>query len=225
MTSARRGGNVTSIVSPVINGGPGGIYNFGITESDPSQDGEALVVVYSNPSIATSTVAILDGYSAPGGDSFTATFANPLHPAAPGFAAEMALGDGFSCCGQSSTVVVDGTTITNEAGNNDDSIDGSAANGNLITVGGFNDGFSPLLPTYAADHERYNLIPYITDGSSSIVVQTNNPTNDDNIFLAVLDVTGQANVVNNSVPEPSAFVLFGTVLAGAAYWRRRRHTA
>lgn len=41
--------DVTSIVAPVINGGPGGTYNFSISETNTLyQDGEALVVVYSN---------------------------------------------------------------------------------------------------------------------------------------------------------------------------------
>ena len=76
--------NVTSIVKPLIDGGAGGVYNFSITETSSSQDGEALVVVYSNGSLAASTFAILDGFSAVGGDSFTANFATPLNPNSAG---------------------------------------------------------------------------------------------------------------------------------------------
>ena len=118
--------DVTSIVSPVINGGAGGVYNFAITETSSLQDGEALVVVYSNSSLGTNTFAILDGFSAAGGDSFSANFINPLNPAASGFFAEMALGIGYSCCNQQSTVSVNGTTITNTAGNNDDGLGSDA---------------------------------------------------------------------------------------------------
>ena len=39
----------------------------------------------------------------------------------------------------------------------------------LITVGGFDDAYSPHLPaTMALDHERYNLTAYITDGDTNV---------------------------------------------------------
>lgn len=216
--------DVTSIVAPLINGGPGGTYNFTVTEGNTgATDGTALVVVYSLASLATSTIAILDGFSAVGGDTATLNFANPLNPAAPGFQAEMRLGDSFSCCGQNSNVTVNGTTITNLAGNNDDGA--LVADGSLITVGGDDDPFSPLLPSYDQDHERYNLVPYINPGDTSINIRTDNPTNNDNIFLALFDVTGEASVVSNgAVPEPStwATMLLGFGAVGMALRRRRR---
>ena len=74
-----RRADVTSIVKPVIDGGAGGVYDFDYTETfSPGQDGSALIVVYSNGSLAESTVAILDGFSNSSGDSFTANFADPL---------------------------------------------------------------------------------------------------------------------------------------------------
>ncbi|MBZ5632851.1 MAG: PEP-CTERM sorting domain-containing protein [Acidobacteriia bacterium] len=213
--------DVTSIVKPVIDGGVGGVYNFNITETSSSQDGEALVVVYSDPSLsADHTVAILDGFSAAGGDSFTATFSTPLDPTAPGFGAEMALGIGFSCCNQESTIKVNGTVITNSAGNNDDGLD--VANGSLITMGGFNDPFSPMLPAYGDDHERYNLVPQINKGDLSIKVDTNNPSNDDNIFVAVFASTGIASVTTG-VPEPSTLLMLGSgVLLALGFARFRK---
>ncbi|MBX3638668.1 MAG: hypothetical protein KF683_25125, partial [Rubrivivax sp.] len=163
--------DVTGIVKPLVDGGPGGVYNFGITENDSRQDGSALVVVYELASLDVSTVAILDGFSRVDGESTTFNFAQPLDPTAPGFSAEMRLGIGFSfnsngCVGsgQTSVVTVNGTTITERAGCNDDSADANAANGNLITVGGDDDPFSPFLPTTAQDHERYNLVPQIGVG-------------------------------------------------------------
>ena len=184
--------DVTSIVAPIINAGPGGAYDFSITETAAEQDGSALVVVYQLPSLPISTVAILDGFSASAGDTTKLNFASPLNPAAAGFFAEMRLGIGFSCCNQRSSVTANGTLITENAGNNDDSVDPVLSNGNLITVGDDNDPFSTLLPAYADDHERYNLVPYIAAGDLSIQIDTRNPSGNDNIFLAVFYTAGLA---------------------------------
>ncbi len=210
--------DVTSIVSAIINGGVGGTYNFTVGEGNSAvTDGTALAVVYSLASLPTQTVALLDGFAATTGDVTTLNLATP---AAAGFTAEMRLGIGYSAGGQSSTVNVNGTTITNNAGNFDD---GSGSNGALITVGGNDDPFSPLLPTYAQDHERYDIAPYVPVGSSQIVVRTNNPTNDDNIFLAAFVVSGQA-VVNppSAVPEPGTWAMLMVGFGGVGYSLRRR---
>lgn len=226
LTAARS--DVTSIVKPLIDGGVGGVYNFSITETSSSQDGEALVVVYTNPSLGISTVGILDGFASVTGDTTSINFAKALKPSDAGFSAELALGIGFSCCSQQSTVKVNGTTITTVAGNNDDGV-GSISNGQLITVGGYDDPFSTLLPDYADDHERYNLVPYIADGDTSIKFDTINASHDDNIFLAVVKVTGEAGInkppVTNDVPEPGSLALFGLALGGLGALRRKSKRA
>ena len=222
--------DVTSIIKPLIDGGPGGVYDFTITETNfdnvdgSAQDGSALVVVYEQASLPESTVAILDGYALVTGDSTTINFAEPPNPAAPDFFAEMRLGIGYSYDGidctlsdQSSTVAVNDTLITTSAGCNDDSTDG-AENGNLITVGGFDDPFSPLLPAIADDHERYDLTPYVVLGDTSININTFNSSEDDHVFLAVFHVAGRASV--NEVPEPMPLSLLGLVFA-ALIWQRK----
>ena len=228
LASARA--DVTSLVASVINGGAGGAYNFAIDEGNSSEtDGTALAVIYSLASLPEATVAILDGFASVAGDTTTLNFADPLDPTVPGFIADMRLGIGFSFPPQSSTVRVNGTLITSNAGGFDDGVGG---NGGLITVGGDNDPFSALLPAYADDHERYNLAPYITAGDSAITIATANASQDDNIFLAAFRVLGRAGVnapppPPSAVPEPGTWgmMLIGFGGMGAAMRRRRQSAA
>jgi hypothetical protein len=220
--------DVTSLLAPIINAGPGGTYNFTVTEgSTVRTDGTALYVVYSLDTLPLTTIGILDGFASVAGDTATISFAEPLNPSAPGFAAEMRLGISFSCggttCGgdQKSTIRVNGALVTENAGNFDDGL--SLANGSLITVGGSDDPFSPLLPSYAADRERYNLVPFISSGSSSITIDTANASSDDNIFLAAFLVTGRGQVSTGpAIPEPSTWAMMLLGFGAVGYGLRRR---
>jgi hypothetical protein len=224
LASARA--DVTSIVASIINGGAGGTYGFTVGEANSSSiDGTALAVIYSLATLPESTVALLDGFASLGGDTTTINFADPLNPDAPGFVADLRIGSSFSCCTQASSITINGTTITENAGNNDDG--DTLANGALITVGGDNDPFSPLLPSYEDDHERYNLAPYLAVGDTSIKIDTVNPSNNDNIFFAAIRVSGRAGVnepaPTNPVPEPAtwAMMIGGFGLVGASMRRRK----
>ena len=217
--------DVTAIAAAKINGGAGGTYSFTVSELGGSVSGTGLVVVYSDPTLPTQTVAILDGFSAVGGDSFTATFATGLDPSAAGFVADFRLGINHSCCNQQSTVTVNGTTITTTAGNLDD---GDAVNNSaLITVGGNDDPFSPFLPLYADDHERYNIKPQITLGDTTIQVSTLNPSGDDNIFLATFLISGEGVIITPGIPEPAtwAMLIAGFGMVGFSARRRRSMAA
>jgi hypothetical protein len=228
--------DVTSTVSAAINGGAGGVYNFSITEApgqntSAGQDGEALVVVYSNPDQATQTIAILDGSASSTGDNSSINFSTPLNPSAPGFFAHMAIGDGFSCCDQESTIDVNGQAMTTVAGNNDSSVDGSdVSNGNLITVGNINGPYTGGTPgdpqtDYDADHEAYDLAPFVNNGDTSINLTTINASEDDNIFLEAFDVSGVANVITSGVPEPSTWAMFLLGFGAIGWTLRRRREA
>jgi hypothetical protein len=220
LASARA--DVTSLVASVVNGGAGGTYNFTVGESGTNvTDGTALVVVYSLASLATSTVAILDGFASVDGDVTTVNFADPLDPTDPNFVADLRIGSGFSFPPQSSTIEVNGTQITANAGGFDD---GESGNGALITVGGNDDPFSAFEPGYDEDHERYNLASYITPGSTSLTIRTSNASEDDNIFFAGLVITGNAGINEPppGVPEPAswAMMLAGFGLVGGMLRRR-----
>jgi uncharacterized repeat protein (TIGR02543 family) len=195
--------DVTAQVATKVGSG-GGITDFAVNTDPANLDGVGLVVIYSNPASPLVTVAVLDGGSKQTGDQVTFNFASPIHPAAPGFSAIMSLGSGFSyqgvdghACGggQYSTVTVNGTPLSSCAGNYDD---GFGNNGALITVGGVGDSTdNPADGTATSggtDDELYNLVPLLTDGASSLTIDTTNPSSDDNLFLSVIAVTADARV-------------------------------
>jgi hypothetical protein len=99
----------------------------------------------------------------------------------------------------------------------------SSPNSALITVGGNDDAFSPFLPVYGDDRERYNIAGQIGLGDTVIKVDTLNPSGDDNIFLATFLVSGEGVIVTPGVPEPAtwAMLIAGFGMVGFTARRRR----
>ncbi len=232
LSSARA--DVTAQVAAKVGAG-GGATSFIIGNDPVSLDGLGLVVIYSNPNLPTTTIAVLDGAATTSGDQTTFAFAAPLNPALPGFTASLALGSGHSfqgesghVCGtqakQSSIVDVNGQRLTSCAGSYDD---GAGANGALVTVGGVGDSLDrPTTPAQEPadgtsprvnDDELYDIKSFLRPGDASLTIRTANPSGDDLVFLAIISVTAQAGVTTGGPPAPkpgktfNAQVVSGTV--------------
>ncbi|MEX0790939.1 MAG: hypothetical protein WD178_09215 [Actinomycetota bacterium] len=212
MTLSSARAEVTQQVASRVGTGSG-ITNFSAPTSLPV-DGLALAVIYSNPALPERTIAIFDGAAQTMGDTATFTFTAPLDKSDPGFSARVSLGIGFSYqqgfahqCGpgspvskQHSVVDINGTRLTSCAGGDDD----AGTIGSLITVGGVGDSTDnpadPLQtpadgnPVRVTDDEFYDLEPFLTQGDTSLVVKTSQPSNDDILFLSIVQVDAPAQV-------------------------------
>lgn len=253
--------DVTSIVAPLVNGAPG-LTLIPITALGLGSDGLALVVVFSSTGLDPSqSVAILDGGQAgPAVQTTAFGLASPLDKTLQGFTAVLSLGIQFSdqdalghACGQDpsfaqfSTVAVNGTRLSSCAGGADD---GALINGALITTGGVGDSTAnPSDPFCQAgnsqctttDDELYGIASFLKQGDSQVSIATANPSNDDSIFLAILQITGAINQVCQvscngngdgngnggppgpappGVPGPATLILLGAGLLGLIAARR-----
>jgi hypothetical protein len=196
--------DVTSDVSAALNAAAAGVSDVVVAESNPGAvDGCVLAVIFNDPAQTEDRTAVLMfGGQSTTGDTFTITLADPIDTSDPGLTLDMGLGisfsyqgvDGHACGGgQYSVMEVNGQALSDCAGNYDDGIDSDGA---LLTVGGVGDSNdNPADPdNVTEDDELYNLIPFVENGDTVIEVDSVNPSNDDNIFLAHLLTLGTARV-------------------------------
>jgi len=197
--------DVTAIVKPKVDAlATAGNVAFKVVENASKNsyiDGEILVVVFKLTTGTSETVALMFGAQQLAGDRFEITLDNPIDPKAPGAVLNMGLGISFSYqengTQQYSSITVNGQRVSTAAGGSDD---GSPTNGGLITVGGLGDSLTVpadpnATPTNArSDDERYSLLKFITKTTTSIKVDTFNPSNDDNILFAYLEFSAKGDV-------------------------------
>lgn len=206
---------VTTLVKPKIDAAAPGIVSFNVGEVNTTGiDGEILAVIFDDPSQTTSnTVILLFGAQNIAGDTFNIALGSPINKADPQLAIDLSLGIsfGFQTPGntvQHSIVNVNGQRLTSLAGGQDD---GQGANGALITVGGIGDSNDNPPPFDLStgpreDDELYNLLPFVANGATSITVFSQNPSNDDNILFAALNLRAAAAIVGEGIvlgPSPA----------------------
>lgn len=192
--------DVTSIIGPVIDAAGSGITSYTVGECNLYDvEGVALLVVFSDPGADEKTIVIMFGALSTAGDNFAITLGTAIDPNEPGALFDMGLGItfGFQNPDQYSIIDVNGTRLTTAAGGADDA-QGGPTNGNLITVGGIGDSNTNPTDPYAlpvdhySDDELYSLLPIINASTTNVLVETNNPSDDDNIFLSYFEISGAA---------------------------------
>lgn len=208
--------DVTALVKARFDSAPAGPLSVSYQETFAPQlvDGSILQVIWDDPAVTTEqSVTILYGALKTAGDTYRVNLASPIHPTDPTSRLEMSLGISFSFqqngTQQYSVVDVNSQRMTTSAGGEDD---GQPSNGSLITVGGEGDSSTnpsnPLATpsTARSDDELYDLLPFVEDGDTTIEVKTNNPSADDNIFLATFTMNPPATI---STGEAFVYVAMG----------------
>lgn len=201
--------DVTTIVAPVVNAAAPGVTTISVDEGSRFMaiEGSALVVIFDDPAIARSSIALYFGVSiAPGANPVADTYSLAFDPLtlAQTQDVRLSIGSAYSFgSNQNSTVTVNGQTLTQQAGHVDDCDefvpgDEDFANwvcfdSSLITVGGVGDSLTnPTIGgpwTTTADDELYSLSPFVQVGDTTLDVETL-AVNLDNIFFAGIFMNG-----------------------------------
>ena len=198
--------DVTNIVKPKVDAAAAGKINFTLAEGDNNGaiDGEVLAVVFRTPSDKEKrTIVLMFGGQQLAGDRFELTLAEPIDPKARGAFANMGLGISYSYqpgnqpVDQYSIININGQRVSTSAGGQDD---GSLTNGALITAGGLGDSkANPVDPNAPptdtrTDDEMYNLLKFLNAKTTKILVDTTNPSDDDNIFFAWFELSAKGDI-------------------------------
>jgi len=197
--------DVTSIVKATIDAAAAGLVSIPYIENN-YLDGSILAVIFDDPSqTAINTVVLLFGAQNTDGDNFNVLLSKPVDKTDPNLSMELSLGISYSYqpTGQYSVVDVNSQRLTTCAGGQDD---GFADNGGLITVGGIGD--SPANPPdpyqdgYAGpryDDELYDLLPFVNNGDTTVIIQTLNPSDDDDLHFAALFMKSITSIVGEGI--------------------------
>jgi len=209
--------DVTDIVAPILDPAGAGFSVLELVEPFSfAVDGSALYVIFDDPATTiTRTAIIAFGAQATTGDQFNIGFGQPVDVDA-NTAIEMGLAISYGAQGQGdcqvSHIDVNGIRLTSDAGHTDD---GEFADGALVTVGGIGDSrANPADPNGIAcdtgiigdDDELYDIAGFVNDGDTGVTVNTFNPSNNDNIFVAHLLLDFAAVVGEGAVLTPAQAV-------------------
>ena len=195
--------DVTALVSGLLNGAPAGTVDVPYGEV-VNLEGSALAVVFNDPAKTnTSSFLVQFGTQNTAGDSFSLTLSDPFNDATQDIQMSLAISFSFQPSGQFSQIDVNGQRLTTSAGGSDD---GQDANGALFTVGGTGDDpANPANPNATdeggtrSDDELYTLDPLLTNGATTITVNTLNPSANDNILAAFFNVGGSAAIIGEGI--------------------------
>jgi len=220
---------VTSLVKEQLNAAPAGDSEFTIAEGDSTydMDGEILAVIFNNPNvIEPNSVTLLYGAQNPDGDSFNIGLAEPVDKSNPSFALNLSLGISYGyqqqeVTEQFSIIHANGKLMTQMAGGQDDCAKkyeatpefASCGNGELLTVGGIGDSTEDPNanetlaecaaengePVARCDDELYSLLPFVENGETEVNFETDNPSDDDNIFFGAVETHANEAVVGEGV--------------------------
>lgn len=207
--------DVTGVVKSKIDDAGPGLVNFRVRENfnenvNQGIDGVVLAVVFSTPSDAKPrSIVLLFGGLPASGEAFEVSLDRPIDPSKGNARADMGVGISFSYqlqrADQSTKIRVNGKTLTSAAGGQDDGDVRLQSNGAILTVGGVGDSnrnpanpnAAPTKPT--SDDELYSLLPFITKTTRSIKVTAENTTDDNNFFFAWLDLSGDGEVIDETL--------------------------
>lgn len=224
--------DVTSLVKSTIDAASAGILDLAVDEgtANNSIEGTSLLVIFDDPESVWGSLIFMFGSSDTTGDNFEVSFPALESNELSGHWMSLGISYGFQNgdLQQASTLtlttssVASPATLSQIAGGADDA-SGTATNGNLITVGGIGDSIennpgtsTTYVSPHRTDDELYGLEDYLSAGDTSITLNSRNPSNDDDIFQAVLflkRVQIQDAVV---VDDPEVTALLGAPVNSSA---------